>query len=62
MLGHYWWILPLIIFILGCIMAWYLENSGSSNSSSGYFTGLAFVITMILNIMLTLGIIIGHFI
>lgn len=60
MLGHYWWIIPLVIFCIGCILAWYLENN--DGHQSGYFRGVAFVITMVINIMMTVGIIVGHFI
>jgi hypothetical protein len=60
MLGQFWWILPLFVFICGCILSWYFENTDGQRS--GYFRGVAFVIAMIITTMMTVGIIVGHFI
>jgi hypothetical protein len=60
MLGQFWWILPLLIFVCCSILAWYFENTDGHRT--GYFRGVGFVLCMIANVVLTVGIIVGHFI
>ena len=51
----YWWVFPLIVFVLG-VSYFFLHES-----NSGYFSGIENVFVLIITIFVTVSLIIGHF-